>query len=144
MTRNERALAERDERYVVLKRMLEDRRAEIQNKLRSLRESMPAEIAQVRDPEEQSVDDFVQDVDFALMQMKSETLRKIDEAIQRLEAGTYGTCAECDEEIAEARLKALPFAGLCRNCQEAVENRDADEREVRGFEGPLTREFSSR
>ena len=59
-------------------------------KLRSLRETLPVEAGEVRDAEEQSVDDFVQEVDFALMQMKSETLAKIDEAILRLEDGTYG------------------------------------------------------
>ena len=69
------------ERYGVLKGMLEERRLEIQQKLRSLRETLPVEAGEVRDAEEQSVDDFVQEVDFALMQMKSQTLAKIDEAI---------------------------------------------------------------
>jgi len=78
-------------------------------------------VNEVRDAEEQSVHDFAQDMDFALMQMKADTLGKIDEAIQRLEKGTYGTCAECQGEIAEARLKALPFATLCRDCQETAE-----------------------
>jgi len=105
------------ERYLVLKGMLEERRREIQQKLRSLRESLPAEAADVRDIEEQSVDDFVSEVDFALMQMKSETLRQIDESLRRLEAGGYGECAECGAEIPEARLKALPFAQLCLECQ---------------------------
>lgn len=128
------------ERYEVLKAMLEDRRREIQEKLRSLRESLPAEMAEVKDAEEQSVDDFIQEVDFALMEMKSETLRKIDEAVQRLEVGSYGTCAECGAEIAEARLKALPFAEFCRECQEREENRIAEER-VR--DGRLQRELEA-
>jgi DnaK suppressor protein len=122
------------ERYNVLKGMLEERRQEIQQKLRSLRETLPAETSDVRDAEEQSVDDFVQEVDFTLMQMKSQTLAKIDEAIIRLEAGTYGLCTECDAEIAEARLKALPFAALCRNCQEAEESKVTAQREARAFE----------
>ncbi len=129
------------ERYEVLKAMLEERRTEIQEKLRSLREALPAE-TDVRDAEEQSVDDFVQEVDFALMQMKSETLSKIDEAISRLEDGTYGVCTECRAEIAEARLKALPFAALCRRCQEQEESRSAAERETRAF-APLTKEFGT-
>jgi len=116
------------ERYDVLRRLLEDRRSEIQEKLRSIRQSLPATLAEVKDAEEQSVNDFVQDMDFALMEMKSETLAKIDEAIQHLEAGTYGTCGECKAEIAEARLKALPFATLCRDCQEREEIRDSEER----------------
>jgi DnaK suppressor protein len=109
------------ERYTALRSMLEDRRREIQDKLRSLREALPEEAATVRDPEEQSVSDFVRDVDFALMQMKSQTLLGIDEALHRLEEGTYGVCADCAQEIPEARLKALPFATRCRECQERFE-----------------------
>jgi DnaK suppressor protein len=128
-------------RYEVLKRMLEDRRREIHEKLRSLRETLPAEAALVKDVEEQSVDDFIQEVDFALMEMKSETLAKIDEAIRRLENGTYGVCGDCGAEIAEARLTALPFAALCRSCQEDEEARSAEDREARAFEGQFTRAF---
>jgi DnaK suppressor protein len=111
------------QRHLVLKQMLEDRRREIQGKLRSLRETLPAEVGDVKDAEEQSVADFVKEVDVVLMQMKSDTLRKIDDAIRRLEAGAYGRCAECGNDIVEARLKALPFAERCRGCQEQEETR---------------------
>lgn len=130
-----------DERYDVLKRMLEERRREIQEKLRSLRESRPDDADQVKDAEEQSVDDFVREVDFALMQMKSETLAKIDEAMRRLEHGSYGVCAECGAEIAAARLQALPFATRCRSCQEQQEL--ASEREARPFQPGFAREISA-
>jgi DnaK suppressor protein len=116
------------ERYAVLKQMLEDRRRDIHDRLRLLRETLPAQVAEVKDAEEQSVQDFAQDVELALMEMKSETLGQIDEAIRRLEDGTYGTCAHCGREIAEARLKALPFATLCRECQEVEEEARASER----------------
>jgi DnaK suppressor protein len=122
------------ERYLLLKGMLEERRREIHEKLRSLREQIPVDAPDVRDAEEQSVDDFVQEVDLALMQMKSETLKKIDQAILRLEAGTYGRCQECDAEIPPARLRALPFAALCRDCQEEAESNARAEREARAFE----------
>jgi RNA polymerase-binding transcription factor len=122
------------ERHQVLKSMLEDRRREIQDKLRSLRETLPVESATVKDAEEQSVDDFVREMDFALMQMKAESLGKIDEAIRRLESGVYGACAECGAEIAEARLKALPFATLCVSCQEREEMQQAELRENRPHE----------
>ena len=122
------------ERYLLLKGMLEDRRREIHEKLRSLREAIPMEAHDVRDAEEQSVDDFVQEVDLALMQMKSETLKKIDQALLRLEEGTYGRCQECDAEIPPARLRALPFAALCRGCQEEAESDVRAAREARAFE----------
>lgn len=119
------------ERVAVLRSMLEDRRKELQQKLRSLRETLPAEVAEVKDPEEQSVADFVQDVDFALMEMKSATLAKIDDALRRLDQGGYGVCDECGREIAAARLKAVPFADLCRDCQEQEEHREREERHHR-------------
>jgi DnaK suppressor protein len=112
-------------RFEVLNRMLIDRQAEIRTKLRSLREVLPSEVAQVKDAEEQSMEDFVLGMDFALMEMESETLRKIDEAIQRLQDGTYGVCGDCDEPISEARLKALPFAVVCRDCQAQREDDQA-------------------
>jgi DnaK suppressor protein len=112
-----RTNSEDRKRYEVLNRMLMDRQAEIRTKLRSLREVLPAEVAQVKDAEEQSMEDFVLGMDFAVMEMESETLRQIDEAIQRLDEGTYGVCSECDERISEPRLKALPFATVCRACQ---------------------------
>ena len=130
------------ERYLLLRGMLEDRRREIHEKLRSLRESMPADAPDVRDAEEQSVDDFVQEVDLALMQMKSETLKKIDQALLRLEEGTYGRCQECDAEIPPARLRALPFAALCRDCQAETESNVRAEREAKAFER-LQRELAN-
>lgn len=109
--------AEDRKRYEVLSRMLKDRQAEIRSKLRSLREVLPSEVAQVKDEEEQSMEAFVVGMDFAIMEMESGTLRKIDEALFRLQEGTYGVCSRCDEPISEARLAALPFASLCRDCQ---------------------------
>jgi DnaK suppressor protein len=126
MTRKQRSGDQK--RYDVLSRMLEDRQTEIQAKLRSLREALPAESIDVKDAEEHSVEDFVRGMDFALMEMESETLRSIDEAMFRLEQGTYGICEECDERISDARLKALPFALLCRDCQENQEERRAIEK----------------
>lgn len=113
-------------RYEVLNRMLTDRQTEIRNKLRSLREALPTEVSDVKDTEEQSMEDFVRGMDYALMEMESETLRRIDEAILRLGGGTYGLCSDCGGTIAEARLKALPFALTCRDCQEQEEGQAAE------------------
>jgi DnaK suppressor protein len=125
---------EERERYLLLKGILEDRRREIHEKLRSLRDSIPSDKSEVLDAEEQSVNDFVQDVDLALMQMKSETLKKIDQALLRLEDGSYGRCEECEVEIPAARLRALPFAALCRDCQANAENDVRAQREAKAFE----------
>jgi DnaK suppressor protein len=115
---------EERQRRDALGRMLRERQTELSDKLRKLRATLPLERAEVRDPEEQRMDEFVRDMDFALLEMESATLQRIDEALLRLESGSYGTCAGCEEHIAEARLRALPFATLCRTCQEAEEERD--------------------
>jgi RNA polymerase-binding transcription factor DksA len=117
-----RQISEEQRRNDALSRMLHDRRAEIEGRMRSLREVIPAQDAGVKDAEEQSMEDFVRDMDVALIVMESETLRRIDEALQRVEEGTYGICADCEGTIAEARLQALPFATLCRDCQEREES----------------------
>jgi len=125
MTMTDRAV--HNQRYDSLKGMLEERRQEIVDKLRTIREAMPDQRLDVQDAEEQAVTDFAKDMEFALVQMKADTLGRIDEAMRRLEAGSYGECAECGAEIAAARLKALPFAVLCRDCQEQEETRTAEE-----------------
>jgi RNA polymerase-binding transcription factor len=48
-------------------------------------------------------------------------LRAVNQALDDLEAGRYGTCQECGEPIAKARLRALPFATRCVACQAALE-----------------------
>ena len=119
-----------NQRFESLKEMLEERRQEIVEKLRTIREAMPDQRLDVQDAEEQAVTDFAKDMEFALVQMKADTLNRIDEALRRLDAETYGTCAECGTDIAAARLKALPFAVLCLDCQEREENREAEEKKA--------------
>ncbi len=43
-------------------------------------------------------------------------IQQIDAALARLDAGMYGSCADCDQEIDPRRLKALPYALLCAEC----------------------------
>ena len=88
------------------------------------------------DEGESSEIDIQDDIGFALIQMKAETLNKIDAALRRLGEGTYGDCFECGGEIAEARLRALPFAVRCKDCEEAHESVEQRERIMarrRGF-----------
>jgi DnaK suppressor protein len=122
-----------NERYEELKRMLEGRRQEIlgevQGRMRDVRaEGAAAPERGVVDSAETSEADIQDDIEFALIQMKSETLHKIEEALGRLENGTYGYCFECGGEIAERRLRALPFAVRCRDCEEAREVQHQRER----------------
>ncbi len=123
-------------RYVELKRMLEDRRreiqAEVQGKMRDVRAegTWGGKMNEVLDAVESSEADIQEDLEFALIQMKAETLNKINDALTRLEAGDYGNCYECGDEIAEKRLRALPFAVRCKDCEEAREAAEQRERQT--------------
>ena len=118
-------------RYNELRKMLENRRrelvTEVQGRIRDVRAEGSKE-RDVLDQGESSEVDIQEDIEFALIQMKSETLNKIDAALRRLEDGSYGDCFECGEEIAEARLRALPFAVRCKECEEARETAEQRER----------------
>ncbi len=68
-----------------------------------------------------SVVDLSEDISFKHMSTHRETLLKIDEALRKLSEGTYGICEDCGEKISEQRLKILPFAIYCTDCQEQRE-----------------------
>jgi len=114
-----------------LRKMLEDRRRElvyeVQGKIRDGRRDYNKE-REVLDEGETSEVDIQEEIEFALIEMKAETLKKIDAALRRIGEGTYGECFECGEEIPAARLRALPFAVRCKDCEEAREAAELRER----------------
>jgi DnaK suppressor protein len=134
-------------RYEELKTMLLERQREIlnevQGKIRDVRAEGSEKPHEVLDPGETSEVDIQEDIEFALIQMKAETLNKINEALSRLEEGTYGRCFECGEEIAQPRLRALPFAVRCKDCEEAREMAQQRER-IQARRGSSTLGFDMR
>ena len=123
------------DRYVELKKILEERRreilSEVQEKIRDVRAvGASGEGQGVLDAAETSEADIQDDIELALIQMKSETLHKIEEALARLDEQTYGYCFECGDEISERRLRALPFAVRCKDCEEAREIAEQRERQL--------------
>ena len=119
-------------RYEGLRQMLDARRhellKELQGKIREVRAEGSEKPYNVLDEVESSEIDSQESIELALIQMKSETLDKITEALSRLENGTYGHCFACGDDIAEARLRALPFAARCKDCEEAREVEQLRER----------------
>jgi DnaK suppressor protein len=128
-------------RYVELKRMLEARRRElqaaVQGKMRDVRAegTWGGKVNEVLDAVESSEVDIQDEIEFALIQMKSETLSKVHDALARLEQGNYGNCFDCGEEIAEKRLRALPFAVRCKDCEEAREAAEQRQRQMAARRG---------
>lgn len=106
-----------------LLQQLTDRRRELEDdvrqRIRDGRHERASDV--VTDDAEHSDAHSGEDVGFALLQMKTETLRRIEEALKRLDAGEYGSCVACEADISASRLRALPFAVRCTACEEERE-----------------------
>jgi DnaK suppressor protein len=105
-------------RHGQLTQLLGQQRSILQNRKQILRDGLPTEMAGVMDTEELSLDAEEQGVGFGVLELTSRTVQGIETALQRLEAGSFGTCSDCRCRISGARFRALPFASLCLACQE--------------------------
>jgi RNA polymerase-binding transcription factor len=126
MERSRRKTGIPQDRDAELRELLEDRRREILEQVRHRIRHVRAHhgrgsLDEVRDPAESSDALMREDLDLALLQLKSETLEKIENALARLDERTYGYCFECGEEITQQRLASLPFALRCTRCEEGRE-----------------------
>lgn len=124
-----------------LQAMLYDRQREMQNVLQRRVGHVPSDGPSDGFDDTEHAEAEVQEyIEVALIQMRGDTLQRVREALVRLEAGEYGYCAECDGEISNKRLRALPFAIRCTACEVSHEQRAARERRFGSPQGfPLTR-----
>lgn len=79
------------------------------------------------DFEEQAVEREGEDVIEEVGRVTQKELAEIRIALERIDNGTYGVCGECGDPIKVERLKALPFAMYCTDCQEYVDQIDSRE-----------------
>lgn len=70
---------------------------------------------------DQATDSQARDVVYALSSAEGDMIKEIDSALERIDAGEYGTCVNCGEPIQKRRLEAVPWARLCVPCQELQE-----------------------
>ena len=111
-------MSETTVRNADLRRILCERRREMQNDVQGrIREALSGRSHEVSDDLEHADADIRGDIEFALLQQRTEALARIDEALARLDAGQYGFCFECESEISERRLRAMPFAVRCQTCE---------------------------
>jgi DnaK suppressor protein len=102
----------------------------IRQRLLSKREELVNDLAKNREVTEETVDESAQDMvdratsaytrEFAytLSETDIKMLTLIDEALERLGHGAYGTCLNCSQPLEEKRLEAVPWARFCLDCQE--------------------------
>lgn len=75
----------------------------------------------VEDIGDQSESDLERSTAFELASRESQLIEDIDEALRRIDEGTYGQCRRCGKPIDEERLKAIPTAKYDAACQAAIE-----------------------
>ena len=105
----------------MLERLLRRHGAQLSAWKQVLREELPAMAADVRDIVEDGVDHVARAVGAAMVEASSSTVRGIESALGRLQRGTYGACQDCGGRIPAARLRVIPFALRCRDCQQEWE-----------------------
>ena len=104
------------------RRLLDDKKA-----------SLSAELAKTRSAEEETTEESTQDIAdkavssytreflYSLTDGERSTLLQIDDALGRVDVGTYGLCLNCGQLMTEKRLNAVPWAPYCLDCQELSE-----------------------
>ena len=103
--------------------LLEQRKKQLAAEMQGLMRTVRHDSRSERGADEQDVAeaDTRSDIDLAVIQMKAETVARIDAALKRLDQGGHGDCVECGEKISIERLTALPFALRCRDCEQSRE-----------------------
>lgn len=111
-------------RVLIIKRdeLLKETRAEISKHMSG---DIRKEIESALDEGDWSVIDLSEDINLRRLGTNRDTLMKIESALVKLKEHTYGVCDDCGEEISAERLKVLPFATRCRDCQEDREEEAA-------------------
>lgn len=96
------------------KTRLLNRREELNTRLQTIEHDLD----QKKDPdiEERAVESEGDEVMESLGQSGLLELKAIDAALSRIESGTFGICAQCEEPIPDERLEAIPMAALCQKC----------------------------
>ncbi len=101
-------------------RLLERKRRlwlEVKDQLKSnIGDGYQEMLATARDEEDQATVSLMAETNLTLLGPKRQELEAIEEALNRLELGTYGLCESCGQPIEPRRLEIMPEASLCRDC----------------------------
>lgn len=73
-------------------------------------------------PADMSSDTYERELSANIASSEQAVLYQIDEALKRLDEGAYGTCEQCSKPISLSRLKAVPYASQCIECQRTEEH----------------------
>ena len=127
MARTEKAKAtvevpQDQDQYKALRERLQNQRDEILNMYKQdLRAGQESADDGTEDIVDRANNAYNRELMFSLSDTERNTLLLIENALRRMDEGTYGRCSNCGQSIALPRLEALPWARFCVDCQELAE-----------------------
>jgi DnaK suppressor protein len=114
------------------RQLLLSKQAELQNQIETFRDEAREIPADVGDPVDAATSDQGKSTALDENALATETLRQVEEALGRIEDGTYGRCLDCGREIEPARVEAVPWARYC------LEDQQRHDQEARAAAGGST------
>ncbi len=110
-----------------LKEQLEGMKKDIYSDVEQTLTEMNAQSGNIPDPNDRASVESDRSFELRLRGRERKLMEKIDEAIARIEDGTYGICDDCGEDIAVKRLEARPVAKFCIDCKTKQEQREKEQ-----------------
>ncbi len=115
-----KALSQRDLKK--FRQLLEDKKTAVLERARkTLTEQMTLDPNDLPDEMDMASSEYLQSFEFRLRGREKTHLAKLDLALKKIDAGTFGVCEECEEPIGKKRLEARPETKLCIRCKEDQE-----------------------
>lgn len=106
------------------KLLLEEKERILNNTRNSLKTELNISPDDLPDETDLAATEINQNLVFKLRDRERQLLAKIDQALDRMDDGSFGTCEDCEEPIEPKRLEARPVSTLCLSCKEAQEHRE--------------------
>jgi DnaK suppressor protein len=113
-----------------MKRRLETKRSELEKHIAAQTEAHPTPVDAIeasdgpQDFEEIAVDFLEMQKEQSVLVNEQALLTEVEDALRRIENGSYGQCVDCGQTIPEKRLEALPWAARCIKDEERLEQRN--------------------
>lgn len=106
------------------KKQLEEMKANIIADVEQTLSEMTNQNGNVPDPNDRATIESDRNFELRIRDRERKLMNKIEEALDRIEDGTYGFCEDCGEDIAVKRLEARPVAKFCIECKTKQEQRE--------------------
>ncbi len=106
------------------KLLVEEKQRLLNNSKNALKNELALSPDDLPDETDLAVSEINQNLIFKLRDRERQLIAKIDEALGRIDDGTFGLCKDCEEPIEPRRLEARPVSTLCISCKEKEEHRE--------------------